>query len=462
MHRRFVLLALVLCGAGCGSRSLTDGSGGSSGGSGGAALGTGGQSAPDASATGGSDASGEAAADASADADIDTATPMGMAPPIGDWVWKSAAPVVGFIEGIWAFTPDDAWAVGDNGLAMHWDGKAWLPVASNTKNHLSGIWGAGARDIWAVAGGVGGEGAFNLIHWDGQSWSPVSADTDDNLAGVWGTSAHDVWAVGGSGVEGVITHFDGVAWHVVFTTPFSNLAGVWGSGPSDIWVAGFAFGIGAPDGNNSLLHWNGSVWSRVAENAPNNQAKVLTSVWEASTGEAWAAGYGSILHWDGTAWAPSVSGPYFNRIWGRAPNDVWAAGAGVVRFNGASWINQSVSNVGFHALGGTSAAAGGHEGIWAGGLSLFEFVPGSPLTCQAIGGTCGGACAPGQGHPSGYWCEDGAQCCVSPFACGGAGEPVCCSIADNKPIPELRPICTDGVFYCAIPGAAVIPHCGRI
>jgi hypothetical protein len=383
-----------------------------------------------------------------------------------DWVWQSAAPVSGQINAIWASTPDDAWAVGDSGFAMHWDGIAWSRVASNTINHLNGIWGSSANDVWAVAGGIGGDGAFNLIHWDGQAWSPASADTSSNLAGVWGTGPSDVWAVGGSGMEGVITHFDGSAWHLASTTPFSDLKGVWGSGPSQVWAAGYPYGSIRPDESNSILERVGDAWNPIADNAPDPQAKVLTSVWAAGTGQAWATGYGAILYWNGTAWAPSTAG-YFEHIWGRSSNDIWAASSGtfnsesgVFHFDGATWVSQGLGDARLYAVGGASAAVGGREGVWAGGEAVFELVPGAKLTCQTIGGTCGSSCRPGEGHPSDYSCDDGSVCCVSVSACGGASEPVCCRQSDHTVIPDRRPICHDGVFSCG-PDADASGQCGQ-
>src|SRR5262249_30220357 len=146
---------------------------------------------------------------------------------------------------------------------------------------------------------------------------------------VWGSGPNDVWAVGGSGVEGVITHYDGTSWHLAFTSSLTRPAGVWGTGPSDVWTAGQPFG-GNPGGNNSILHFLGSGWNPVADNAFDAQSKVLTSVWASGPGDAWAVGFGEKLHWNGTAWAPSPSAPgNFEHVWGRAANDLWVVGLDV-------------------------------------------------------------------------------------------------------------------------------------
>jgi hypothetical protein len=377
-----------------------------------------------------------------------------VVPPVGDWVWQSAAPVSRTLHGIWASAPNDAWAVGDGGFAMHWDGLAWQRVGSSTMANLSGIWGSSATDVWAVGGGVGG--APDLIHWNGQAWSIVSPDTSVNLSGVWGSGPSDVWAVGGSGVQGVITHFDGTAWHLSSTSVYTDFAGVWGSGPSDVWAVGDPYGPISPGESNSIVHFLGGLWSPVADNASTNQAKDLTSVWGAGAADIWAAtGGGTMLHWNGTAWAPSSApSSYYFQVWGRASNDVWAAAStGAFHFDGASWTSKGV-DVQLNSVGGATAPSNGIQGVWAGGLqAVFELIPGTPLTCQAIGGTCSASC-PSLSHLSDYSCAGAGSCCVSSDACGGSSEPICCAKTTGLPV-ATRPICHDGGFSCG-PDATTI------
>jgi hypothetical protein len=258
-----------------------------------------------------------------------------------------------------------------------------------------------------------------------------------------------VWAVGGSGVQGVITRFDGTAWHLNSTSDFTNFTGVWGSGPSDVWAVGNPYGAISDTESNSIVHFLGSLWNPVPDNAPTDQAKVLASVWVANAADAWAASYGGpLLHWNGTAWAPSSSPPsgYFTHVWGRASDDVWAAGPGIFHFDGKSWASQGVQAQ-LNAVGGAIAASSDAQGVWAAsGRAIFELIPGTQLTCQAIGGTCGSSC-PAAGHLSDYRCDGGGTCCVSSVACGGPTEPVCCGV-NGLPVPGLRPICHDGAFSC--------------
>jgi hypothetical protein len=62
-----------------------------------------------------------------------------------------------------------------------------------------------------------------------------------------------------------------------------TLNDVWGSGSSDVWVVG---------GNGTVLHWDGSAWTRVT----SGTSEALLSVWGSGPGDIWAVGtYGTIL-----------------------------------------------------------------------------------------------------------------------------------------------------------------------
>jgi hypothetical protein len=127
-----------------------------------------------------------------------------------------------------AIAADDAWAVGDGGIARHWDGAAW------TSRHLGGL------------------------------RSPI-------LAGVDATSASDVWAVGGvivfDAFRAFVSHWDGTAWHrvVVPGSPGEVIVeDVVARSAADAWIVGRWFGS-TPAGTRSgavILHWNGAAWRR--------------------------------------------------------------------------------------------------------------------------------------------------------------------------------------------------------
>jgi hypothetical protein len=110
-----------------------------------------------------------------------------------DGWWEHPRPQGARLSSVWHGSATDAWAVGDGGTVLRWDGGAWTAVASGTTLPLLGIWGSSADDAWAV----GGDGA--MLHWDGSAWSAVASGTTNWLTDVWGASAADVLAVGHMG-----------------------------------------------------------------------------------------------------------------------------------------------------------------------------------------------------------------------------------------------------------------------
>src|SRR5690348_8220402 len=69
------------------------------------------------------------------------------------------------INRLWGSGDKDVWGVGNNAMAMHWDGKVWRRIAVPTGSDLLAVWGVSDKDAWAV----GEEGV--VIHWDGTRWS---------------------------------------------------------------------------------------------------------------------------------------------------------------------------------------------------------------------------------------------------------------------------------------------------
>lgn len=95
--------------------------------------------------------------------------------------------------GIWAAPAEEgagprAWAVGEDGTILLWNGSGWTAQTSFTDETLRAISGVSGEDVWAV----GEDGAVR--HWDGLAWQAVPAPEDDYEA-VYAT-ATSVYAAG--------------------------------------------------------------------------------------------------------------------------------------------------------------------------------------------------------------------------------------------------------------------------
>jgi hypothetical protein len=135
--------------------------------------------------------------------------------------------VTEILWGIWGAAPDDLWTVGGDGVdddpvLVHWDGAAWtrttLPDTAESTG-LFKIWGTGPADITAV----GDRGL--ALHYDGADWLVHPTDDLADLISVWGRAATDQLAVGGR-ANGRVARWDGGAWTGV-THNIPGLSGIW-------------------------------------------------------------------------------------------------------------------------------------------------------------------------------------------------------------------------------------------
>ncbi|MBX3201164.1 MAG: hypothetical protein KF894_23700 [Labilithrix sp.] len=157
--------------------------------------------------------------------------------PMGEW-----EPECLELRAVWVESPARQWFAGDDGRLFRTDTSAAAPDAarialtemnSSSLRRLSGLWGFGANDVWAV----GAQGVIRH-YTGGDAWETVASPVTEDLYGVWGARPDDVWAVGD---RGAVVHWDGATW-AVKDVPFPEenrprLYAVAGAG-GDVWIAG--------------------------------------------------------------------------------------------------------------------------------------------------------------------------------------------------------------------------------
>jgi hypothetical protein len=284
-------------------------------------------------------------------------------------------PINGELNGVWENARDDAWAVGNYGVIMHWDGASWAFAPSGTTAGLRAVWGRAANDVWAVGDGT-------TLHWDGVSWALVPPGTAAGLLGVWGSAKNDVWAVGRAGT---ILHWNGTAWSPVESGTTYTLNAVWGSRATDVWaVGGWAAEsfIGRHTTGQVILHWNGTAWSPV----PRGSDALLAGVWGSGPDDVWAVGSdfspggAGFLHWDGWFWTPAGPSGSWRTVWGTSSSDVsalsWDWGA-IAHWDGTAWTTvwesepwppwhaRGISGNGGWVVGEAGMILGRHSATWA-------------------------------------------------------------------------------------------------
>ena len=295
------------------------------------------------------------------------------------------------LNGVFAASHTEAWAVGQTRVAVsgdgfetlieEWNGSTWSVVpgapASASASSLNGVAGTGPSDIWAV--GQNASTSF-IEHWNGQSWShvasPASEPADGQLNTVSADSPADAWAAGSatnanSVVTPLIEHWNGKQWSVspgaISSGEILSIAAI---SPANVWAL-------AEVGKNfpaEIEHWNGTQWSIVSLPVSGS----LRSLSAVSANDVWAVGSdGLVLNWNGTQWSqvanPAGQGAALEGVDALSANDVWAInllGTVTEQWNGTQWMAvppASALPAGFRVAGG-SGTGGSLSGLTGGPL----------------------------------------------------------------------------------------------
>jgi len=160
--------------------------------------------------------------------------------PSGSW-HEVESPTDKDLYSVFALSEDNAWAVGDSGVIIHWDGETWSLVESPTSERLNSVYFVSPDDGWVV----GNSGI--ILHWNGSMWrvedSPVSVDLSD----VQFLSRNDGWAVGDSGV---ILHCNGQVWRIAYREECDCFKSLWFNNPVEGWAV-----------STVIWHYYNGLWS---------------------------------------------------------------------------------------------------------------------------------------------------------------------------------------------------------
>jgi hypothetical protein len=197
---------------------------------------------------------------------------------------RLATPGLQTIFGIWGATPDDLWAVGgasDSTGGFAWrlqgGGDTWLPEPSLPAEVATGaavwkIYGARADDAWLV----GSNGV--ALHWDGAALTPGETGVGSSLFTVHHQGGR--YAAVGGHATGIILEREGDQWvNVTPAEPPAGLAGVT-LGPGGLGLAVGTFG--------ALLTRSDAGWQEAALGF--NLGQNLHGSWIDETGGLWAVG----------------------------------------------------------------------------------------------------------------------------------------------------------------------------
>lgn len=158
----------------------------------------------------------------------------------------SGPPTTGVLLGASNRAPDDAWVVGDRGVARHWDGSSWTMSATGSDDRLHTVLSLGVNDAWAL-------GYSTLLRFDG-AWHPVPLEQP--ARGSFGALVQPrpdaIWVLGSGPLQlegGQLKPLEGPA--STFGTGGTPIDAV-ACGPDDVWA------LVRTEPGLTLHHWNGT------------------------------------------------------------------------------------------------------------------------------------------------------------------------------------------------------------
>jgi hypothetical protein len=218
--------------------------------------------------------------------------------------------------------PADAWAVGEGGCALHWDGADWTAEAAPA-DALNAVYAVSEDLVFAV-----GEGHIWRRSADG--WSSDFDLPGVDFTDVWAESGDFAVAVGhATGTDsGAIAVRDASSWALVTSLDLPTLNSVWGEGPGAVWAGGFG---------GTLLQFDGTTWT--AEDSACAGGCDITCLHGRGDGELWFVAGGGFegnlgrrtVDGEGQAafayyaWDGDWSQGYYDAVWTASAEGVLAA-----------------------------------------------------------------------------------------------------------------------------------------
>ncbi len=248
--------------------------------------------------------------------DAGAACPQASTPPscsTSNWCWDNPLSEGRNLITVRGRSATDIWAVGERGIALHWDGTCWARILPGNAQTLRAAWPASGNTWWFA--GAGG----SLLTWDGSNWtSQTLAEqlTFHDIEGASGTSAIAV------GQAGALYTFNGQQWRPqswdAGTSSAPELLAVLPMSNTEAWAVGR---------NGTIVRGVDGGWSR--SNSPTSVHLVAIAS-GADAGTAYAVGSGVLATYANSTWTASSFATSATPL-----NGVWTS-AGVTRIVGPS------------------------------------------------------------------------------------------------------------------------------
>ncbi len=280
-----------------------------------------------------------------------------------------------------------------------WNGNTWSPLGEGMNGPVFCLAFDSFGDLYA-GGSFTKAGTVicnNIAKWDGRAWSPLGEGVDggsevysmvfDSLGnlyvGGFFSSAGTVKCRG-------ISKWDGISWSAlgsgvdggIYTLAFDNEGSLY---------AGGLFAAAGEVKCNNIAMWNGRIWASLGQGISYAYWGVVHTLAFDKAGDLYAGGYftnvwgydcNSVVKWNGTSWSPIAEKAtgYVNTLAIDQAGNLYAGGwfpsagsishNGIIKWNGKSWlplgegVNGEVNALAFDTFGnlyacGAFATCGG-------------------------------------------------------------------------------------------------------
>ncbi len=293
----------------------------------------------------------------------------------GQWQHVSGGPTNADLHAAAAVSPTEAWAVGDNGTAVHYAGGTWQTTNTGVGATLNAVQMVAPADGYAAGGDYGGG---VILHWDGSQWTTV-ATPPTPIRGLAMVGSGEGWAVGDIGI---IWHDSGGTWAQVSSPTGTTLDSVAMDSPQHGWAVGG--GLIGDSIQPVLLEYTGGQWVDRTAALPAG-APALAAVAVANGGAiGWAVGNsngsGPVLQLNDGVWsvaaAPAVAD--LHAIAPEALGEAWAVGCAAYHYAGGAWQAEAFPTNTGYCLSAVALVPG--QGGWAVGTGgkILRYNPLAP------------------------------------------------------------------------------------
>ena len=244
------------------------------------------------------------------------------------WCWENPRPTGDWLHAVNGSGAARAWAAGEGGTILRWDGERWSFDGSAPATILS-LAASSNGEVWAA--GKNG----TLLRRTKDAWSVVSIGTTAALRSVAADDSGAAWVVGGDGLA-FRCRDDSCRRISTGTDAFFAIAGL---SEDSLFFAGDL---------ELIRRWTGS-WARTEPtncrlrrvSAEGLRPATYRAAWAATASDVWLVGDDcSPRRWDGhrwTAYGQPLRPHASSAVWGSTSNDVWAVGDAILHWDGTRW-----------------------------------------------------------------------------------------------------------------------------